>query len=133
MRFWLLGLALILFSSGVGLFFLVSFLPPEISASLVMVNLSYFFVLLWLFLASLTSLVLYSASFVFRRLTRKIEPRTEDKRPKFFLKTSLRRSFLFSTLVCVLLVFRLLNIFNLLNLALLVGIFGLFEVYLSSH
>ncbi|OGY29238.1 MAG: hypothetical protein A3F35_01615 [Candidatus Woykebacteria bacterium RIFCSPHIGHO2_12_FULL_45_10] len=111
--------------------YIIFFLPPKIAGQLVPVNLIYFFISGFLFLALGTSLVLYSAGSFLERGGRQDLTKLVN-RPKFILRKSLRRGFLFSATVFLLGGFHLLGIFNPLNFVLLILVSGLAEFYFTS-
>ena len=130
MKFFLFFLLALFVAAGSGVAYVVFYLPVKINGQIASVNLAYFFVSGFVSLASLTSLMLYSASHL---LGKRVRLGEAVNRPKQILRKALRRGFLFAAIVFAYLGFRLLGIANPINTVLLLLIAVLAESYLSSR
>lgn len=115
------------------LIFIVEFTQPKnLNGDLIPVNLTYFFLFLFLSLCGIATLMLYWLSSL--RLKGKREGSIEAvHRPKVIFKRSARQAILFSLSVTGILVLQSLGFANPLNFILLVSAAVLIEVYFFGH
>jgi hypothetical protein len=132
MRIFILILTAIFIASSLLLVGIVLYLPPILGGTLVLTNLTYFFLSLFASLAAFFSLVLYSASLIFESGGRSTTT-TSVQRSKFLLRQSLRRSVILTILVVLILLLRLLGLGNLFNIILILAGGLLTEMYLSNR
>lgn len=133
MFFYLLPLILGCLVSGFVLLLTVVFTSPETrNGSLITINLVYFFLSSWVFLACILTLLLYSVrSFRFRK--RGTAEVMLVNKPKLWLRISLRQGVLITTALVGIGLLNALKFSNPLNIILLVSATTLIEVYFFSH
>lgn len=106
--------------------------PTNPDSSLIIINLAYFFLSAWVFIAAITSLVLYSlGSF---RTKGKVRPEVEAvHKPKIIFRRSLRHGCLLATILIGIGLLNAIGFGNPLNIILLISTGVLIEIYFFGH
>ncbi len=106
--------------------------PQTTSGSLIVINLAYFFGTLFVSLAGIVTVVLYSLGTLGLKKTRTGSIESIHK-PRAILRRSLRHGILAATVICGIGLLNALSLTNPLNVILLVSAGVLTEVYLFGH
>ena len=130
MRFFIIPIFLLAFSSWAFFAYIVWLTPPEIEGKLVLSNLTYFLASGTSALGLTATLILYFIGGVFLPQVRGAET---AKAPRNLLFRSLRRGIFFSIVVASIATLSIFDILNILNAVLVVGIILLAEIYFSSR
>lgn len=120
-------------ASGISLALILRYLSPvNPDGSLILINLIYFFISAWIFLASLISLLLYSAGGFTKSKKRRSEVEAVNK-PKVIFRLSLKQGFLIATVLVGLGILKVSGFSNPLNVILILSAAILIEVYFFGH
>lgn len=133
MRFFILLITAITVLAVVSLFLIADLtVPQSVKGQLILINLVYFFLALFVSLAGIASLVLYSVSTL--RLKAKRKGSTEAViRPRTILKRSVLQGLVFSACLTTLILLRALGFANPLNVILVISAGVLIEIYFFGH
>jgi hypothetical protein len=134
MRFLLTCLSILTLIAGTTFFVTLNYFPPYLNnpANLIVINLFYFFVSLWVFIACGLTILLYS----YRNLTLKKRRKEQIESlhlPKLVLVQSLRQGIIFATAIAGIGLLHVFKLSNPLNIVLLISILILIEIYFFGH